>query len=60
MIADPERGSSWTYAFLGIRAKVIHLCGDERSIELIQKLARQTNDRLYFCEYKRLNKLLVS
>ena len=28
MIADPERGSHWTNAILGLKAHEIHLCGD--------------------------------
>lgn len=28
MIADEQRGSAWTNALLGLKAKVIHICGD--------------------------------
>ena len=38
MIGDSSRGWSWTSAILGIKAKKIHLCGDERALNLISKL----------------------
>lgn len=44
MIGDKERGSGWTQAFLGLKADVIHVCGDERALNLINKLCRITGD----------------
>jgi ATP-dependent RNA helicase SUPV3L1/SUV3 len=48
MIGDKERGSSWTNAFLGIQAKRIHVCGDERALHLINKLCNLTGDTVIF------------
>jgi ATP-dependent RNA helicase SUPV3L1/SUV3 len=30
MIGNIERGWAWTQALLGLRAKEVHLCGEER------------------------------
>lgn len=57
MIADPERGWAWTQAFLGVRAKEIHLCGDPNSELLIKKLVQETGDTLEIKRYERLGKL---
>ena len=57
MIADDQRGAAWTNAFLGLKADVIHLCGDERALSLIKKLCSLTGDTLVSREYKRLNEL---
>ena len=46
MIGDSARGWSWTSAILGIRAKKIHLCGDERALHLISKLVSASGGRL--------------
>ena len=35
MIEDTERGYAWTNALLGLKAREIHLCGDERALRLI-------------------------
>ncbi|CAI4212572.1 unnamed protein product [Parascedosporium putredinis] len=44
MIADPDRGSAWTAAFLGVQAKEVHLCGEERTVDLIQSLCASIGD----------------
>ncbi|EMT69901.1 ATP-dependent RNA helicase suv3, mitochondrial [Fusarium odoratissimum] len=31
MLADPDRGNAWTTALLGVQAKEVHLCGEERT-----------------------------
>ena len=46
MIGDPGRGWSWTSAILGIKAKKIHLCGDERALHLISRLIEASGGRL--------------
>lgn len=38
MIGHKERGWAWTQALLGLKAKEIHLCGEERSVPLIREL----------------------
>src|SRR5690606_2354272 len=59
MIGDEERGWAWTQALLGVRAKEVHLCGEVRSTELIQKLADLCGDDLVIHTYKRLGPLEV-
>lgn len=57
MIGHKERGWAWTQAFLGLKAKEIHLCGEERSIPLIRELAASMGDELEINTYKRLSPL---
>lgn len=59
MIGDEFRGSAWTNAVLGARAKEIHLCGEISSVPLIKKLVEMTGDELEINEYERLGKLLI-
>jgi ATP-dependent RNA helicase SUPV3L1/SUV3 len=44
MIEDSERGYAWTNAILGLQAKEIHLCGDERALKLITNIVEATQD----------------
>lgn len=57
MIGDSERGWAWTQAFLGVQAKEVHLCGEERAVELIQSLCTSIGDKLVIHRYKRLSPL---
>lgn len=57
MIAQEERGWAWTRAFLGARAKELHLCGETRVIPLIRELAASMGDTLHIHHYDRLNPL---
>lgn len=59
MISDPQRGFAWSNALLGIRAKELHLCGDQRSLQLISKLCLLTHDTLKIREYQRMSTLRV-
>lgn len=59
MIGDAFRGSAWTNAILGAKAKEIHLCGEKSAIPLIKKLVKMTDDDLVINEYNRLGKLVV-
>ena len=59
MISDKQRGFAWTNAFLGVRAKEVHLWGDQRSLNLISKLWLLTQDTLKVREYKRMSTLRV-
>jgi ATP-dependent RNA helicase SUPV3L1/SUV3 len=59
MIDDRDRGWAWTAAFLSVRAKTVHLCGDESSVNIIQKLVQQTGDELEVVRYNRLSPLVV-
>ena len=44
LINDSKRGSAWSNAFLGLCAKEVHLCGDERALHLIARLCLLTGD----------------
>jgi ATP-dependent RNA helicase SUPV3L1/SUV3 len=57
MIGDPERGWAWTQAFLGVRAKEVHICGDPSSEDIIRRLVSETGDSLEIKRYERLGKL---
>ena len=57
MIGHKERGWAWTQAFLGLKAKEVHLCGEERSVPLIRELAASMGDEMEIHTYKRLSPL---
>lgn len=57
MIGDKVRGWAWTQALLGLKAKEIHLCGEERSVPLIRELAASMGDEMEIRTYKRLSPL---
>ena len=57
MIGDKVRGWAWTQALLGLKAKEIHLCGEERSVPLIRELAASMGDEMEIHTYKRLSPL---
>jgi ATP-dependent RNA helicase SUPV3L1/SUV3 len=59
MIGDPFRGSSWTRALLGLRAKEIHLCGEATAVNLIKRLCEETEDEVEVYHYKRLCPLQI-
>ena len=57
MIGHKERGWAWTQALLGLKAKEVHLCGEERSVPLIRELAASMGDDIEIRTYKRLSPL---
>lgn len=57
MMGDVDRGWAWTQAFLGVRAKEVHLCGELRTVPLIQDLCAAMGDSLEIHEYERLSPL---
>ena len=59
MIADPERGSAWTNAVLGLPAREIHLCGEETAVPIVQDILNDTGDELVVNRYERLTPLEV-
>jgi len=59
MIADPERGSAWTNAVLGLPAREIHLCGEETAVSIIRDILKDTGDELVVNRYERLTPLEV-
>jgi ATP-dependent RNA helicase SUPV3L1/SUV3 len=60
MINDVERGHAWTSALLGVCAKEVHLCGEATVVDLIRRLAAETQDELVVHHYERLTPLKVS
>lgn len=60
MIADPDRGGAWSSAILGLKAKEIHLCGEETAVPLIRKIVESTGDELVVNHYERLTPLRVA
>ncbi|KAF8252184.1 P-loop containing nucleoside triphosphate hydrolase protein [Wilcoxina mikolae CBS 423.85] len=59
MIGDEDRGWAWTEAVLGVKAKELHLCGEERTVDLIRRLAASVGDKLVIHRYTRLGPLEV-
>ncbi|KAG6819713.1 hypothetical protein H0H93_009329 [Arthromyces matolae] len=59
MISDPDRGSAWTHAVLGVNAGEVHLCGEETAVPIIEKLLEYTGDELVVKRYQRLSPLEV-
>jgi ATP-dependent RNA helicase SUPV3L1/SUV3 len=59
MMADPERGWAWTHALLGVRATEVHLCGELRTVNLIEDLCKLMGDKLVIHRYERLGPLKV-
>ncbi|KAI9152203.1 ATP-dependent RNA helicase suv3 [Paramyrothecium foliicola] len=57
MIADPHRGMAWTSAVLGVQAKEVHVCGEERTVGIIQALCASTGDKCVVHRYERLSPL---
>ncbi|ROT41840.1 ATP-dependent RNA helicase SUV3 [Sodiomyces alkalinus F11] len=57
MIGDPDRGWAWTQALLGVMAKEVHLCGEERAVNLIQSVCAAIGDKCIVHRYKRLSPL---
>lgn len=46
LIEDNERGFAWTNAILGLKAKEVHICGEERALRLVHRLLEPTNDEV--------------
>jgi ATP-dependent RNA helicase SUPV3L1/SUV3 len=60
MINNDDRGWAWTQAFLGVQAKEVHLCGEERVVDLIQALCARLGEKCVVHRYQRLNPLIVA
>lgn len=57
MIGHEERGWAWTQALVGLRAREVHLCGEERALPLIMELVAAMGDKLHVHRYERLTPL---
>ncbi|KAK3307086.1 P-loop containing nucleoside triphosphate hydrolase protein [Chaetomium strumarium] len=60
MIESEDRGWAWTQAFLGVQAKEVHLCGEERAVPLIRELCARIGEQCVVHEYQRLNGLEIA
>jgi ATP-dependent RNA helicase SUPV3L1/SUV3 len=60
MISDPERGMAWTSALLGVQAKEVHVCGEERTVGIIQAICDSIGDKCVVHRYERLSPLETS
>ncbi|QDS73134.1 hypothetical protein FKW77_001604 [Venturia effusa] len=58
MLANDDRGWAWTMAFIGVRAAEVHVCGEERALPLIQRLAAGMGDKVIVHRYERLTSLV--
>ncbi|KAG8667954.1 RNA helicase [Fusarium poae] len=57
MIADEDRGQGWATALLGVQAKEVHLCGEERTVKLIENICASIGDECIVHRYERLSPL---
>ena len=57
LLGTTQRGWAWTQAVLGLKARELHLCGEERSVSIVKELAAATGDKLEIHRYKRLSPL---
>ncbi|CAE7200203.1 hypothetical protein P3342_010400 [Pyrenophora teres f. teres] len=57
MISHEDRGWAWTQAFLGLKAREIHLCGEARTVPIMRELCALVGDKVHVHEYNRLTPL---
>ena len=57
MLGDPDRGNAWTNALLGVRAKEVHVCGEERAANLVKSICATLGDKCVIHRYERLSPL---
>ena len=53
MIADPQRGSSWTMAILGVQARTIHVCLAPEAEEAVCAMINACDDTYEIVRHKR-------
>ncbi len=58
MMADPERGHSWTRAILGLKAQEIHVCSSPTAEEVLKHLIELCGDSYEIHRYERKTKLV--
>ncbi len=58
MMADPERGHSWTRAILGLKAKEIHICASPTAEEVLKHLIELCGDSYEVNRYERKTTLV--
>ncbi|KAH8817094.1 P-loop containing nucleoside triphosphate hydrolase protein [Xylogone sp. PMI_703] len=60
MIGNDSRGWAWTQALLGVQADEVHLCGELRTVSIIEDLCAAMGDKLEVHYYDRLSPLKSS
>lgn len=60
LIGSEDRGWAWTQAVLGVKAKEVHLCGEERAVPIVRELAALCGDRFHVHRYERLSPLKMA
>lgn len=60
MIGNAERGWAWTQALLGVMAREVHLCGEERTVPIIKEICATLGEKLVIHNYERLSPLKVA
>ena len=60
LLGDESRGWAWTQAFLGLRAKEIHLCGSISMLPILKSLCKLTGDKMHINNYSRLTPLSIN
>ena len=58
MIADEDRGHSWTRAILGVKAKEIHVCMSPAAQDVVTHLISLCGDSSELNHYERMTKLV--
>ena len=58
MVADEERGHSWTRAILGVQAKEIHVCMSPAAQQVVLHLIGLTNSTYEIHTYERMTRLV--
>ena len=53
MIADPQRGSSWTMALLGVQARTVHVCLAPEAEEAVKSIIRACDDTFEIVRHQR-------
>ena len=57
MLADPDRGSHWTDAILGIPASEVHVCLAPEARDIVERLAAECGDTCEIIEHERMTPL---
>jgi ATP-dependent RNA helicase SUPV3L1/SUV3 len=57
MLSDRQRGFAWSSALLGLKAKEIHLCGEEAAVPIVTEMAKQLGEEIEVNKYQRLSPL---
>ena len=60
MVADVDRGHSWTRAILGVRAKEIHVCMSPIALDVVTHLIGLTGDTYEINYYERKTPLILA